>query len=623
MKKREAHPLRVWQRVLLLLLAGLGLTAVCAVGESMQQAYLRFGPEVFYSGNYFKSRSFVDNFRTEIESILSGDIGSEYWPSTIGGDLLRYRLVVTEKEGEPVTEDRAFTNMEEGATFGQDSALYYSYFSKYGEVTSSIEGLRSWAPRYSIYLDGETYSDYSLYVEYQSFALPAFYSLERQEYGNFRTLFLGQYVWVLAVGAVVMLGSLVLLFRGAIRGGVGGLFRYLDIETLVFGVVICLVRFFFASEDGRWLRFFLSALPCVWLAARWLSAAVRRELPEQLFFLRRLSGPGRIWRTALCGVLLICFNLLGALWWSWSPWALLALALIDLAVLLWALVQRRELSRLEGDAARMARGEIDGELGRYGRLLRPLAEDLGRLQEGLRTAVDEQVKSERMKSDLITNVSHDLKTPLTSIINYVDLLKKELRDGGAQGESERYLDILERKSQRLKALTEDVVQLSKLASGNERCVLERRDLSELVRQVEGEFSERFERRELALRVELPEKPVPVDFDGDKLWRVLANLCENIEKYAMPKTRVYLKLVVREEKAILTLMNISATPLDLPAEQLLERFARGDHARTSEGSGLGLSIAKMLTELQGGAFVLRIEGDLFWTELTFPLAEQRF
>ena len=620
MRKREAHPLRVWQRVLLLLFAGLGLTAVCAVGESMQQAYERFGPEVFYEENYFKSRSFVDNFRTEIESILSGDIGSEYWPSTVGGDLLRYRLVVTEKEGEPVTEDRAFTNMEEGAAFGQDSALYYSYFSKYGEVTSSIEGLRSWTPRWNLYLDGENYTDYSLYVEYQRSALPAFYNIERQEYWNFREVFFGWPVWVLAAGAFALFGSLVLLFRGAIRGGAGRIFRYLDIETLVLGVAICLVKFFLASEDGRWLRLFLSALPCVWLAARWLSAAVRRELPGQLFFVRRIGGRGRKGRVALCGVLLMLLNLCGALWAAWSPWALLALALIDLSVVLWAVVQRGELSRLERDVARLAKGEIDGELGRYSGLLRPLAEDLGRLQEGLRTAVTEQVKSERMKSDLITNVSHDLKTPLTSIINYIDLLKKEFRDRGAQEESERYLEILERKSQRLKALTEDVIQLSKLASGNEQCVLERRDLSELVRQVEGEFDERFERRELELRAELPEEPVPVAFDGDKLWRVLANLCENIEKYAMPKTRVYLKLTVRENEAVLTLMNVSAAPLDLPPELLLERFTRGDHARTSEGSGLGLSIAKMLTELQGGRFALKIEGDLFRTELVFRLAE---
>ncbi len=243
-----------------------------------------------------------------------------------------------------------------------------------------------------------------------------------------------------------------------------------------------------------------------------------------------------------------------------------------------------------------------------------LAEKVNDVAQGLHKAVDHAMKSERLKTDLITNVSHDIKTPLTSIINYVDLLKREdFEDPKIQG----YLEILSEKSLRLKTLTEDVVEASKVSSGN--ITLEYMDVNfvEMINQTEGELSEKFENSNLKIIQKLPEEPVIIHVDGRRMWRILENIYTNALKYAMPGTRVYSELYVQEEKVIFSLKNISKQPLNFTADELTERFIRGDISRGSEGSGLGLSIAKSLTKMQGGTFNLYLDGDLFKVTIEFP------
>lgn len=245
------------------------------------------------------------------------------------------------------------------------------------------------------------------------------------------------------------------------------------------------------------------------------------------------------------------------------------------------------------------------------------AEQLNDLGAAIDHAVGERMKSERMKSELITNVSHDLKTPLTSIINYVDLLKKEdIQNEKAQ----EYIEVLDRKSQRLKKLTEDLVEASKASSG--ALAVERKPLNfcQLVRQALGEYEEKLAGADLILVTDLPEEPLWVQADGRHLWRVLDNLLGNCGKYAMPDTRVYLDLKKWDGNAVLTLKNISKQALNISVDQLMERFVRGDESRTTEGSGLGLSIARSLTELQGGTFSLSVDGDLFKATVRLPLIE---
>ncbi|MBQ6093067.1 MAG: HAMP domain-containing histidine kinase [Clostridia bacterium] len=243
------------------------------------------------------------------------------------------------------------------------------------------------------------------------------------------------------------------------------------------------------------------------------------------------------------------------------------------------------------------------------------ARDVNSINDGLHVAVSNAIKDERMRAELITNVSHDLKTPLTSIINYVDLLSRcDIRDETAQ----QYLSVLTEKSARLKKLIEDLVEASKASSGAMRVDLVDMSLGELTNQIVGEYDDAFTERNLEL-IYTAERDVLVRADSKLSYRVLDNLMSNVKKYAMPGTRVYLDLTETETHGVLTLRNVSQTQLNIPVEELLERFVRADESRSTEGSGLGLSIAQNLCELQGAELHLSISGDLFTAEVRFPRA----
>ena len=248
--------------------------------------------------------------------------------------------------------------------------------------------------------------------------------------------------------------------------------------------------------------------------------------------------------------------------------------------------------------------------------LRLQAEDLNNISVGLAGAVDEKMKSERFKAELITNVSHDLKTPLTSIINYVNLLKSTQQTDPKAAE---YIEVLDRKSQRLKKLTEDLVEASKASTGVLSVTREKIGMSQLIDQATAEWEEKLSDRRLTLVTTLPEGETWVYADGRHLWRVIDNLLSNCAKYAMEGTRIYLDLERGKGQVALSVKNISRDPLNVPAERLMERFVRGEESRSTEGSGLGLSIARSLTELQGGAFDLAVDGDLFKAIVTLPQA----
>ena len=228
-------------------------------------------------------------------------------------------------------------------------------------------------------------------------------------------------------------------------------------------------------------------------------------------------------------------------------------------------------------------------------------------------AIEEKLKSERLKTELITNVSHDIKTPLTSIINYVDLLKKE----GVDGEkAKEYLDILDNKSQRLKKLTEDLVEASKASSGAIKLNMDRLNVNELIKQVSGEFEDKFKLHKLQEIITLPENDVYINADSRYMYRVLENLYSNISKYALEGTRVYTDIIEEDNIISVELKNVSKQKLNISVDELMQRFVRGDTSRNTEGSGLGLSIARSLTELQQGKFNIYLDGDLFKVTIEF-------
>lgn len=285
--------------------------------------------------------------------------------------------------------------------------------------------------------------------------------------------------------------------------------------------------------------------------------------------------------------------------------------------LLAALYITLNLRALQKGGEKLARGDFSspidtkyliGDFKRYG-------QELNDVQSGLEQAVQEQMKAEHLKTELITNVSHDIKTPLTSIVNYVDLLKKEDMPSSAARE---YIAVLDRQSHRLKKLTEDLVEASKASSGALNVELQPTDVNVLLSQIEGEYQERLAACHLTLVTQPPAPGTMIQADSRLLSRVMDNLVSNVCKYAMENTRVYVTAAVRDGQAVISFKNVSRDELNISPDELMERFVRGDASRHSEGSGLGLSIARSLVQLQGGTFALSIDADLFRADIVFPL-----
>lgn len=301
-------------------------------------------------------------------------------------------------------------------------------------------------------------------------------------------------------------------------------------------------------------------------------------------------------------------------WIIWGVWGLGKGFLISLV-----LRRSGQLMRLRDSGRQLAQGnlgfqipidDMKGELRRFG-------EDMNAISQVVAAAVEDQMRSEHLKTELITNVSHDIKTPLTSIINYADLIGRE------QTENEKiteYAQVLYRQSARLKKLIEDLMEVSRASTGNLEVHLERCQAGVLLEQAMGEYEQRLREKEIDLVVRQKQEPVWIMADPRMLWRILDNLMNNICKYAQSNTRVYLSLEVREGQAELVFKNISQYPLEIEASELLERFVRGDRSRHTEGSGLGLPIAQSLTQLQGGRMDLSVDGDLFKVTLTFPVVD---
>ncbi|MBR2559421.1 MAG: HAMP domain-containing histidine kinase [Firmicutes bacterium] len=391
------------------------------------------------------------------------------------------------------------------------------------------------------------------------------------------------------------------------------LYILLDTACIAGAAILCTalwMTFCARVKLGKWWRntLIFQVLRFLFLAIKWFFRGIGRVI----------SGIPLVWKTALGAALLTVYSLLilifamnrvnGA---AVVMWILAAVTLFPLAI-----ICALQLRRLQSGGAALAAGDLGARIdtAHMFRDFKRHGENLNDISRGMERAVDQQLRSERLKTELITNVSHDIKTPLTSIINYVDLLKKD--DGG---QSEEYLEVLDRQSRRLKKLTEDLVEMSKASSGNIPVNASRRSANELLSQAVGEYSEKFAAAELEPVLTLPEEELFVWADGTLVWRILDNIFSNACKYALRGTRFYISAAEQGGKAVMSFKNVSREKLNISADELMERFVRGDAARTGEGSGLGLNIAKSLAELQGGSLELAIDGDLFRADVTLPKA----
>lgn len=347
--------------------------------------------------------------------------------------------------------------------------------------------------------------------------------------------------------------------------------------------------------------------------ARFLWRIVRAVFRALLHTLVRLP---LVWKTALVGLVIAGAEFLLYIndFYRVRYGVFLVMKLIELLAVLYIAVSLRTLQK---GGEKLARGDFSspidtkyliGDFKRYG-------QELNDVQSGLEQAVQERMKAEHLKTELITNVSHDIKTPLTSIVNYVDLLKKEDMPSPAARE---YIAVLDRQSHRLKKLTEDLVEASKASSGALNVELQPTDVNVLLSQIEGEYQERLAACHLTLVTQPPAPGTMIQADSRLLSRVMDNLVSNVCKYALENTRVYVTAAVRDGQAVISFKNVSRDELNISPDELMERFVRGDASRHSEGSGLGLSIARSLVQLQGGTFALSIDADLFRADIVFPL-----
>ena len=315
-------------------------------------------------------------------------------------------------------------------------------------------------------------------------------------------------------------------------------------------------------------------------------------------------------------IMYICYPLPGSMFTLW----LIFWAVEKVLLLAFLFVMVFQLCTLKNAGKALAEGNLEYQVNEDAFIgdFKEHAKHLNRISEGVNLAVQERMKSEHFKTELITNVSHDIKTPLTSIINYSDLLSKEESDNEKITE---YAQTIKRQSDRLKKLIEDLVEASKASSGSLEVHMEECEVEVLLEQAAGEFAGKFAEKDMDVITKISQAPTRIMADGRLMWRVFDNLLNNICKYAQNATRVYLSVEQEKGNAVITFKNISEYPLDITEEELMERFVRGDKSRHTEGNGLGLNIAKSLVELQKGTMQLVIDGDLFKVILRFPLLEK--
>lgn len=342
----------------------------------------------------------------------------------------------------------------------------------------------------------------------------------------------------------------------------------------------------------------------------------KRQMKKLYFSLEHIDVTKSATKTIRKVVLLnaVILFLISCLWFGGMMVTIVYSVLLYFGLKIYVSRMQKKYSILLEKIQEISDGNLNVEIKEDLGIFNPFKEQLLTIQSGFRNAVEEEVKSQKLKSELITNVSHDLKTPLTAIITYVDLLKDE---NLTPEQKKEYLNTLERKSLRLKVLIEDLFEVSKATSGNVTMNYVDVDICNLIKQVELEMSDKLSAANLDIRMDFPKEKVIVTLDSQKTYRIYENLFQNIAKYSLPGTRVYVQGTLTDNSIIISLKNISATEINVDASQLTERFVRGDVSRNTEGSGLGLAIAKSFVELQGGRFVLESDGDLFKAITSFP------
>ncbi len=402
-------------------------------------------------------------------------------------------------------------------------------------------------------------------------------------------------VYIVGMGTLMLLAGLVFVFC------LDSFYQFAAVEIVTAGISLAILVI-------------LGLAALMSLATRIKTGTLFKNTLIYMFFHKVFGGIGSlfdnldlVFKWMLGFTLIILINLLGI-------FILPITIVIDAILFIWLYRQIIALNKLKEAGENIASGNLDEriDVSNLKGDLRTHGENLNSISGGMGRAVEQKMKSERFRTELITNVSHDIKTPLTSIINYVDLIRKE----EPEGKIDEYSQVLEKQANRLKKLLEDLLEASKASTGNLPVDLEKMDVCEIINQAVGEYSEKLEEKGLEVVVTLPDVPTIIMADGRKLWRIFDNVLNNICKYAQPETRAYVDVINKGENVVITFKNISRERLNIDSDELMERFVRGDSSRNTEGSGLGLNIAKSFAELMKGTFEIYVDGDLFKVELHF-------
>lgn len=533
-----------------------------------------------------------------------------------------------------------------GNTTGDEPGAYYYVFSYVDESISSA-GFPEFYSEAKGWVDfADQYGKYAIAIELLSvivFVLSLlflFCAAGHRTGDNEIHMTALDKIWYEALSGIVFLVDaffIALMVFAVESDGIFNVAGFVTVEAELIAAILLVTLFFVLSTVTRikaqkFWRYTLAywcwrAVRHVWrkiwaVPASLLQSLKERRKENKAFYREHMS---LFWRTivALCVASLVILISFAVMCVAGYDSELYVLWLLIVFILLWGvtLTLVMQMTKLQEGGRRIAEGDLSTPIdtrGMYGDF-KEHAENINQAGIGIAHAVDKQMRSERFKTELITNVSHDIKTPLTSIINYVDLIKKEeIHDE----KLEEYINVLDRQSGRLKKLIEDLIEASKASTGNLSVNFENCDARVLLTQIVGEFEEKTAANQLEMIVESPDRPVNVRVDSRHIWRVFDNLLGNICKYAQPGTRVYITLVQKDQSAVICFKNISRYQLNISNEELLERFVRGDSSRNTEGSGLGLSIAQSLTELMNGKMELAVDGDLFKVTLTFPVCTDK-
>lgn len=599
-------------------------------------SYLKIWPYIKENGikipkekKYIETENFQREFALEImglESSVSWGIVEDYFYENEFNQYNRsqtnveYIFDIEKTNGETMLLSNIINENLEGAmkNFKNSTAYYICSLNEWPETNQSTL-------KYSRFkANQEIFKKLDVYIRVQNIDVKDEIYIAKEKYEDFANNY-KTYLSICAVLFILFILILINVSRHINETEGFKLFNGLYIEqivliigTLIYVGILVLERHWIIYTIYKYLIYIIYVL-CYIIISEIYFYIIRKNANKREFLLPKvIKHFQNIYKTIIVYIFVclayvfIIKNFASYGYYSVGIYSLIFL--INTIILLHQLSLLIEISEITTKIETMGSGNMENIIECRNAELQELGKNINNLKQGMKKAVEESMKAERLKTDLITNVSHDLKTPLTSIINYTDLLKKEkIENENAQ----KYIEILEEKSKKLKNLTEDLIEASKISSGNETVNLEKLDLKEMVLQANGEFAEKFETKNLDVISNLPQEAVIMDLDGKKIWRVLENLYQNVYKYSLENTRVYVDLAVHDN-IVFTIKNISKEKLNISPDELMERFIRGDSSRHTGGNGLGLSIAKDLSKLNGGTLKIEIDGDLFVSRLELPL-----